>query len=122
MNFLEQVQATFTDVAADHKEDNKRFDDPKGAKGLHLKVIGTPQLLKSAHNMFTLARGENEDHSGYPQFLIDLDRLLIKNGGVAPDTDPDTDDDDDDSANRDQPIEKQPALEGSDDDDDDEWK
>jgi hypothetical protein len=55
-----------------------------GRGGMRLKVIGQPQLLKQAQNLFTLAIGEeNDDHSRYPEFLMDLDGLLRKYGAES---------------------------------------
>lgn len=111
MSLMRMVGEAFTDVA-EHND----VTDPDNTRRLHLKVIGTPQLLKSAHNLFTLARGDNEDHSGYPQFLIDLDRLLIKNGGT-PTKEENQEEEDPERAD-------QKALDGQvvDNDDDGDWK
>lgn len=68
----------------DDKTNNEPDGKSSGRNGLALKVIGTPSLLKTAQQLFTLAIGEdNEDHSRYAEFLIDLDGILRKYGAKS---------------------------------------
>lgn len=65
-------------------DSNDGSADRSAPRGLRLQFIGTPQLLKMAQNLFTLACGDdNEDHSRYAEYLLDLDGVLRKYGSKA---------------------------------------
>lgn len=67
-----------------NKDKDDTDSEQRGSRNLSLKVIGNPQLLKTAQQLFTLAIGEeNDDHSRYAEFLIGLDHFLHGFGGKS---------------------------------------
>ena len=58
-----------TDVAVDLSVARRR-----------LKIIGSPQLLRVAQQLYQFAKSNTEDHSTYAIFLHDLDALMRRHG------------------------------------------
>lgn len=58
-----------TDVAVDLSVARRR-----------LKIIGSPQLLRVAQQLYQFAKANTEDHSTYAIFLHDLDALMRRHG------------------------------------------
>lgn len=73
--------AKFKDKDGDGDKDRARTGD--GARGLQLKYLNTQPLIRQAQSLYTLAKDDDDDHSGFAAFLLDLDRLIGKNGGRA---------------------------------------
>jgi hypothetical protein len=65
---------------SEHADTAAKKDEGPTPKGLHLKYINTQQLIRQAQMLYSLAKEEDDDHSGFAAFLIDLDRLVGKHG------------------------------------------
>jgi hypothetical protein len=68
------------DFGDNNQDDGDNTTIDNNQRGLVLKVIGTPQLIKTAGQLFALVKEDSEDHSLYAKFLLDLDALLRKYG------------------------------------------
>ena len=72
LDFTEHV-----DVAARKSSSD---DDAGAGSKLHLKYINTQQLIRQAQMLYSLAKEEDDNHSGFAAFLVDLDRLVGRHG------------------------------------------
>jgi hypothetical protein len=66
-------ETDFDDGSPDQDEDNTGRRN-----GLALQFINTPALIKQINALWNTIKGDDEDHSGYAQFILEMDGVCRK--------------------------------------------